>query len=474
MLFNSLSFLAFMSVVLLLYTMLRQHRRQNVLLLAASYFFYGVWDWRFVGLLGASTVLVYFCTVGMQRSADPRKRNALMLLAISILLAVLGAFKYLNFFAESFAQLLSLFGMHAGWTTINIILPVGISFFTFQAIGYVLDVHRGKVSATESFVECALFISFFPLLLSGPIERSTRLLPQIQQPRVTTSEDFTRGLFLILFGLFKKIVVADGLAKTIDPVFSGQAGFSSLDVTLAVYLYVLQLYCDFSGYSDVARGVARLLGFRVMKNFMTPFYAKSPSEYWTRWHISLSSWVKDYIYLPLALRYMRKGDSKLDEAKPHVYAMLLMGLWHGAAWNYILWGAYHGVMLVAWSLIKWPKSLKGLRKRIPGAAWMLLYFHVTLFSLLIFRASSVEQIGQLLAAMFSFDSTALHLDRPTFATLMAMPLFLVLDHLAYRHQSERFYLGWPPAARGVLYASIFTLLLMGLSNASTQFIYFQF
>ncbi len=473
MLFNSLSFLVFMTVVLALYSVLK-HRAQNHLLLAASYFFYGFWDWRFMGLLLGSTVLVYLCTRAMGRTEDAAARKRWMLLAVGVLLGVLGLFKYLGFFAESFEALLALFGMKLGWTGLNLILPVGISFYTFQAIGYVLDVYRGKLRPVESFTDCALYVSFFPLLLSGPIERATRLLPQIAAARVLTLEGFTRGAFLVLLGLFKKIVIADGLSETIDPVFSGQGGFSGADMAAASYLYVLQIYCDFSGYTDVARGVARMLGFDVVKNFMTPFYAKSPSEYWTRWHISLSSWVKDYIYLPLALHYLRKGDSKLNEARPHLYAMLLMGLWHGAAWTYILWGLYHGLMLVLWSVVKWPRALKPLRKRIPGAFWIVLYFHVTLVSLLIFRATSVEQIGDFLGAIAHIGALDFHLKRPTFATLLAIPLFLVLDHLAYRHESERFYLRWPPMARGALYATLFTLLLMGLSNASTQFIYFQF
>ena len=473
MLFNSLSFLAFMAVVLLLYSVLK-HRAQNTMLLVANYVFYGFWDWRFLGLLFGSTLVVYLCALAMGRTDNERKRIAFLIVAVGALLLVLGVFKYLGFFAESFAELLALFGVQLGWTGINLILPIGISFYTFQAIGYVLDVHRGKINPVCNFIDFGIFISFFPLLLSGPIERSTRLLPQIAQPRTITLDGFTRGAYLVLFGLFKKIVVADGLSKSIDPVFSGQGGFGGADIAVATYLYALQLYCDFSGYSDVARGVARMLGFNVMKNFMTPFYSKSPSEYWRRWHISLSSWVKDYIYLPLALHFLRKGDSRLNETKPHIYAMLLMGLWHGAGWTYILWGLYHGIMLVLWSVLKWPKALQPLRVRIPGLFWIVLYFHVTLVSLLIFRASSVKHLGDFVAMILSPGVIELHLARPTLATLVAIPLFLVLDVLAFRHESERFYRGWAPAGRGALYATLLVLLLMGLANASAQFIYFQF
>jgi len=235
------------------------------------------------------------------------------------------------------------------------------------------------------------------------------------------------------------------------------------------------MYCDFSGYTDIARGVAGVMGISLMENFRTPFYAKSPSEYWTRWHISLSSWVKDYVYLPLALHYMRLERGIGNEYKPHLYAMALMGLWHGAAWTYILWGVYHGTMLVLWDVIKWPKRLKGVRKRVPPAFWIVIYFHVTLGSLFIFRAKSVQQVGDYLRTVFfHFGGLSLHIARPSLPTLVGIPVFLVLDYLAYRAQSERFFGAWQPAARGALYASLFVLLLMGWSNAAAEFIYLKF
>lgn len=462
-----------MTVVFLLYSMLR-HRAQNVMLLGASYVFYGFWDWRFLSLLIGSAMLVYLCALAIGRSENERTRNALALLAVGILLAILGLFKYLGFFAQSFADLLAVFGLKLGWVGINLILPVGISFYTFQAIGYVIDVRNRRIKPVDDFVELALFVSFFPLLLSGPIERATHLLPQIQQARAITLDNFTRGAYLILFGLFKKVVIADGLSSSVDPVFASRSGYSAMDVIIVAYLYSLQLYCDFSGYSDVARGVARMLGFSVMKNFMTPFFSKSPSEYWSRWHISLSSWVRDYVYFPLALHFFRKGESKLNEAKPHVYAMLLMGLWHGASWTYILWGAYHGLMLVLWSMLKWPKGLRSFRKRIPGVVWMIVYFHVTLVSLIIFRAVSLSQLGDFIALLWTPGAAEVHVARPPIASLLAAPIFLALDIAAFHNRSELFYRDWHPAIRGALYAILFTLLLMGLSNGAAQFIYFQF
>jgi D-alanyl-lipoteichoic acid acyltransferase DltB (MBOAT superfamily) len=280
---------------------------------------------------------------------------------------------------------------------------------------------------------------------------------------------------LILYGLFKKTVIADGLAGSVNDVYNSVGGSSGLDVLLATYLFVLQIYCDFSGYTDIARGVAKLMGFNLSKNFMTPFYAASPSEYWTRWHISLSSWVKDYVYLPLALRYLRRGDSKINEYKPHLYAMVLMGLWHGAAWTYILWGVYHGFMLVAWDAIKWPKATKKRRRSIPKPIRIAFYFHVTALSLLIFRANSVHQIGDLLWSLAGgLSLKRLSIPPPPTATLLGIPLFLVLDFLAFRHSSDLYYRKWPDAMRGALVAALFILVLMGWSNAPAEFIYFQF
>ena len=463
-----------MTITYLLYLVLK-HRLQNILLLVASYFFYGSWDWRFLGLLFASTVVSYLTGIKIEEASTEREKRFYFIIAISFALGVLGLFKYYNFFAESLVELLNLFGVRASWTELHLILPIGISFYTFQALGYTIEVYRGSFKACRKPLDFGLFVSFFPLLLSGPIERANRLLPQIQLPRKVTLDHVTDGLWLILFGLFKKVVIADGLPRLVDPVFSANAGYSGFDILVATYAFALQLYCDFSGYTDIARGVAKLMGFSIMENFRTPFYANSPSDFWTRWHISLSSWVKDYVYLPLALHYLRSTRGIGNEYKPPMYAMLLMGLWHGAAWTFILWGFYNGIMLVLWSALKWPSYLQRLDARIPRAFWVLLYFQVTLGCMLIFRANSVHQVGEFLETIFTkFGGFTLHIVPPSAVTLLGIPVFLFLDYLSYRADQERFFDVWPPAARGVLYASLFALLLMGLSNAPAQFIYFNF
>jgi alginate O-acetyltransferase complex protein AlgI len=475
MLFNSVEFFVFLAIVYGLYLVL-PHRWQNRMLLVASYVFYGWWDWRFLSLIAFTTILDYLVSLKVASSQTERSKRGFLSISLVCNLGLLAVFKYFNFFVASFIDLGTRLGLHLRWEPWHIILPVGISFFTFQSISYSIDVYRGHITPPRRFLDFALFVAFFPQLVAGPIQRATHFLPQVVAPRRVYRDWIARGAFLILYGLFKKTVIADGLADSVNSIYNTPVGATSgLDVLLATYLFVLQIYCDFSGYTDIARGVAKLMGFDLSKNFMTPFYAQTPSEYWTRWHISLSSWVKDYVYFPLALRYLRRSDSKLNEYKPHVYAMLLMGLWHGAAWTYVLWGLYHAVMLVLWDAISWPRPLRKVRKRIPRALRIAFYFQVTAFSLLIFRANSVHQIVGLVHALgHGLSLKRLSIPAPPTATLLGIPLFLLLDYCAFRGSSDLFYRRWPDAARGSLVAALFILLLMGWSNAPAEFIYFQF
>jgi len=445
------------------------------MLLAASYVFYGWWDWRFLGLIFFTTSLDYWVSLKVAATQNERAKKAYLSISIVCNLGLLAAFKYFNFFVQSFVDMATKVGVQVDWVPLHIILPVGISFFTFQSVSYSIDVYRGHLQPPRRFVDFALFVAFFPQLVAGPIQRATTLMPQVVEPRKVELDQVTRGAFLILFGLFKKTVIADGLATGVNTVYNAATGVTGIDVVVATYLFVIQMYCDFSGYTDIARGVSKLMGFDLSKNFMTPFYAASPSEYWTRWHISLSSWVKDYVYMPLALRYLRKGDSKLNEYRPHVYAMVLMGLWHGAAWTYVLWGLYHGFMLVIWDAAKLPKALKRFRKRIPRPFWIGLYFHITAISLLLFRASSVGQIGHLFRTIGrGLSPQNLTMPTPPTATMLGLPVLLFLDFLAFRNSSDLFYRKWPDAARGALVAVLLVLVLMGWSNAPAEFIYFQF
>ena len=471
MLFNSFEFLIFLSIVYGLYLAF-PHRWQNWMLLAASYVFYGWWDWRFLGIIAFTTVLDYVISLRIVDADTDRRKKMFLTISVVCNLSLLGVFKYFNFFVGSFVDAMQSAGVSVSWVPVHIILPVGISFYTFQSISYSVDVYRKHVAPPRLFLDYALFVAFFPQMVAGPIQRAAYFLPQVVERRTVRMDEVCRGAFLILYGLFKKAVIADGIAESVNGIFNASSGVSRLDVVIATYLFVLQIYCDFSGYTDIARGVGKLMGFDLSKNFKTPFYAASPSEYWTRWHISLSSWVKDYVYFPLALRYMRKSDSKLNEYKPHLYAMVLMGLWHGAAWTYILWGVYHGAMLIAWDLLSLPRKL---RKRIPQFLRICFYFQITAISLLIFRANSLGEVGRFMRTLLlGGDTQGVNVFVPPLATLFAIPLFLAFDFLAFRNSSDLFYRKWPAAARGSLIATMFILLLMGWSNAPAEFIYFQF
>lgn len=474
MLFNSFAFFGFLGVVYAVYRLLGT-RAQNYWLLCASYVFYGAWDWRFLGLIWLSTAVDYTLARAIGAAADERRRTWLVRVAVVFNVGLLGVFKYTDFFIGSFVDLMHTLGVQLNWTSLHIILPVGISFYTFQALGYVLDVYRKRTQPIDDPVECALFVAFFPQLVSGPIERAPTLVPQFHEPRVLTLEVTLRGCYLILFGLFKKVVVADGLAPSVDAVFAQATPASGSQVLFAVYVFCLQIYADFSGYSDIARGVAKLFGIDLAKNFMTPYFAASPAEFWTRWHISLSAWVRDYIYTPMAVHFMRQSERRIDELKPHMYAMVLMGLWHGAAWTYVFWGVFHGALLMVWIGVRWPKRLKPWRKRVPRAAWVLLFFHLTCFAMLIFRADTLQQVGTFMRALvLHFGTLRPELVTPPLAAVLGVPVLMLSDCLAYSHSTDRFYEKWPRPVRAGMYALITLLLAMGSANEPAKFIYVQF
>jgi len=473
MVFNSIGFFVFLAIVYTLYRVLG-HRAQNRMLLVASYVFYGAWDWRFLSLIAASTVVDYTIGLRMRAASDPVTRKHLLWISLGANLGLLGIFKYFNFFVGSFVDLIGQLGLPFNWETLSIILPIGISFYTFQTLSYTIDVYREELEPTEDFLDFALFVAFFPQLVAGPIERARNLLPQIHEPRTLDPQQGLRGCYLILIGLFKKVVIADGLASTVNSVFGESWAVTGPEIWLASSLFALQIFGDFSGYSDIARGTSKLLGFELMKNFKTPFFAASPSEYWTRWHVSLSSWVKDYVYFPMALAYMRRGVTKLNEYKPHLYSMAIMGLWHGAAWNYVVWGLFNGGMLILWSAIKWPKRFKHYRKRVPKAFWIAVYLQVTIYTMLLFRADTLDQALRFTGMLLSDWSWSGHLAMPKLVTLPALPLLIILEWMAFRAKSELFYQRWPRPIRAILYTSLLLLLGLGSSNAPAEFIYFQF
>jgi alginate O-acetyltransferase complex protein AlgI len=476
MLFNSLEFVVFFLVFYALYLVFN-HRRQNQLLLVASYVFYGAWDWRFLTLLWGTTVIDYFVGLLLGRPGSEHVRKRILTISIVANLGVLGTFKYFNFFADSFTELAAVFGLTLSPVTLKIVLPVGVSFYTFQSMSYTIDVYRRRLEPCKKLADFALYVAFFPQLIAGPIERVTRLLPQVLQPRIVTRDKIGTGLCLILLGFFKKVVVADSLAPTVDAIFSKQDGFTGPEVLVGVLFFAFQIYCDFSGYTDIARGLSRLLGFDLMVNFKQPYFAQNPSDFWRRWHISLSSWLRDYLYVPLG---GNKGGRWLTY-RNLMLTMLLGGLWHGAAWNFVLWGAYHGALLVGYRAFQErfdAKRAQARRNILPAGSGAVaataIMFAFTLYSWLLFRATSGHQIAAMTWALGDFSTIAVWARDFVKLIFYVWPVVL-LDYLAFRSDSdEPWLLSAPVALQTACYTGLFFLFVVLGRYEGASFIYFQF
>ncbi len=469
--FASIQYAVFLIIVYALYRLL-SHRGQNLMLLIASYVFYGAWDWRFLSLMLISTFVDYFVGLRLRNEENLSTRRRLLLLSLTANLGMLGVFKYFNFFADSFAEMMGWFGMSVHWTTLSIVLPVGISFYTFQTLSYTIDVYNRKMEPTDRFLDFALFVAFFPQLVAGPIERASHLLPQVLTKRTMTWDQTTRGLYLIAFGLFKKVVIADGVARSVDAIYNASGTVTWADVILATYLFALQIYGDFSGYSDIARGTAKVLGFDIMTNFRLPYFATNPSEFWRRWHISLSTWLRDYLYIPL-------GGNKNGTRQTYrnlMTTMVLGGLWHGAAWNFVLWGIFQGgILCIHRPFAKHEPEPKTLGAHIVRGIKAALFFQVVCYGWLLFRARSFDQIwNYTITLVADFGNLATSIPMPPFATLLGIPLLFVLDLFEFETDTPQFYRRWVTPARGLLYAALLFIFLMGTSNEPSQFIYFQF
>jgi alginate O-acetyltransferase complex protein AlgI len=474
MIFNSVQFVVFFVVVYALYRVL-PHRAQNWMLLPASYLFYAGWDWRFLGLLIGSTVIDFYVARYIHHETDTLRRRLALLISLAYNLGVLGFFKYFNFFSYWLARLLALAGWRMDPVAIHVILPMGISFYTFMTISYVIDVYRRDIKPADRLIDFALFVAYFPHLVAGPILRASKLLPQILAPRVITSEQAVEGCWLIGWGAFQKMFVADNLAGLVDAVFWPSATPTGSEVVVATYAFAFQIYGDFAGYSNMARGISKLLGIELNVNFRFPYFVTSPQEFWRHWHISLSTWLRDYLYIPLG----GSRGSELATIRNLMITMLLGGLWHGAAWTFVLWGAYQGLMLAigreirAWSQRRTIVIPEGLNwKRIALA---LLMFHVTCYGWLIFRSRSVAQVGAL-TSRIAVGFLASVPDLPTLlipVVLIVGPLLAVHIYQA-RRGSESAPLSLVPPIRYALYGAVFYLVLLFGSFKGAQFIYFQF
>ena len=473
MVFNSFDFLLFFLTFLPVYWGLGRVslRAQNLLLLVGSAFFYAYWDWRFLSLITFSTLLDYFVGLRLHGEEEPGRRKRWLLLSMAANLGLLAIFKYLGFFVDSTVDLLHGLGLSAHLPTLQILLPVGISFYTFQTMSYTIDIYRRKLEPTGSLLDFGVFVSFFPQLVAGPIERARALLPQVAEPRRWDPVQARAGLHLIVWGLFKKVFVADHLATLVNPYFASGAPLpSGLDLWLAMVAFAFQIYGDFSGYTDIARGLGRLLGFELMLNFNLPYFAKNPSDFWRRWHISLSSWLSEYLYISL-------GGSRNGRGKTYrnlYLTMLLGGLWHGAAWNFVIWGAYHGSILMLWHYVE--ERVGKISKWRPSAAVVAttLMFGATLVGWLTFRATSAHQILAYGLQM----ATDLHPTAQTLPLLLAVvefSWFLAVVQLVQHLSGDLLFMRRLPApAKALFYTYVLLGIFQTFGTAPQEFIYFQF
>ncbi len=470
MLFNTLNFALFFAIVLAGNAALRKHLRlQNALLLVASAAFYAAWDARFLALIFGSTLLD-FC-VGRaldQRMPDgrhtrsARTRRGLLILSLVGNLGALAFFKYFGFFVESACGLAGLVGIDLASPALEVLLPVGISFYTFQSLSYTVDIYRGELRSEPSFVRFALFVAFFPQLVAGPIVRAAEFLPQIARPRRVTADALRSATWLICWGLFKKSFAADNLAPLVELGFRDDVTNTGV-AGVAVYAFAMQIYCDFSGYTDIARGCARVLGFELPLNFHIPYAAANPVEFWRRWHISLSTWLRDYLYIPLGGSRGSRGTT----LRNLLVTMLLGGLWHGAAWTFVLWGAFHGVLLGAH---RWLAGRRRGKLALPIAVRRIAFFHLVCLGWVLFRADGLAQAGSVLTSLVSPGWSGAH---PESLLVYAAPVVAV--DLAQHLTGDAFAvwrLPWP--LRTAVYVALwFGLTLLGRFDAN-DFIYFQF
>jgi len=404
MLFNSVQFLVFFPAVVIVLWLLfhRTKTSQNAFLLVCSYAFYMAWDWRFSLLLAFSTASCYWMAIRVEEAADMRLRRLWMRACVVLSLLVLGYFKYFGFFAQNLSQLLSAAGLKADIPTLSIILPIGISFYTFHGLSYVLDVYYGRIRTHRNIIDYSLFVAYFPLLVAGPIERATHLLPQLTRPRSFRYSQAASGFLLCCWGMCKKVVVADSVSPFVDFVFNEWKDHSGPMLALATLGFAVQVYADFSGYTDIARGVSRILGIELIRNFNFPYSAKTIPEFWSRWHMSLSSWLNDYVFTPIALSLRDYGRHGIFLAVMATF--LISGFWHGAAWHFVLWGAFHGLMYLPY--IYRGKGLRSLTQRklqensLRDLPAMLLTFLLVCIGYVFFRAndslSGIDILGKMI------------------------------------------------------------------------------
>lgn len=488
MTFTTFTFLIFLVFVFSLYWLLKGRTQQNILLVISSYCFYAWWDYRFCALMLIASLVDFSVGLGLSRTQKSISRKALLLTSILCNLGMLGFFKYFDFFAQNFAAMLNVVGFKADQITLRLILPVGISFYTFQTMSYTIDCYRGKIAPTRRIIDYMAYVSFFPQLVAGPIERATNLLPQFNRTRNFDCRLATDGLREIMWGFFKKMVIADNIAIIVNTAYAAPASATGMQMALATFCFAFQIYCDFSAYSHIAIGTAKLFGFSLMRNFAYPYFSQSLTEFWRRWHISLSTWFRDYVYIPL-------GGSRIGSARRAMNLMitfLICGLWHGASWNFVIWGGISGGALLFERIWKRKPSLHSTDKPgsstlIPSLATtlrMLLTFSLVSLAWVFFRARNLSDsmliISKISKDIFSLSAGAnlvnaiIELSPLQRGFLLILVLTVLIEWIQRAHPHPLFVDHWPRPLRWALYTSLIwsTLLLCAIEGG--DFIYFQF
>jgi D-alanyl-lipoteichoic acid acyltransferase DltB (MBOAT superfamily) len=482
MLFNSLSFAIFLPIVFFLYWFVakREVRFQNIILLVSSYFFYACWDWRFLFLLIASTSLDYYTGIKIADASTKAKKKFWLWLSITINLGFLGVFKYYNFFAASFVDAISSLGLNADLGSINIILPVGISFYTFHGLSYVIDLYKDKIKPERDLINYSVFVCFFPLLVAGPIERATHLLPQIIKKREFDYTQAVDGLKQILWGLFKKMVIADHCATYVNLIFKDASDYSGSTLVIGALFFSFQIYCDFSGYSDIALGTARLFGIELLRNFAFPYFSRDIAEFWRRWHISLSSWFRDYLYIPLG----GSRVSKWISVRNMFIIFLVSGFWHGANWTFLLWGALHAFYFMPLLLMDKNRNhidIVAKGKHFPTINElfsMLSTFGLVVFGWIFFRAESLEHAIDYISGIFSFDLFSWPYFMGIKEAAITILFIVLLIAMEWMGREQEYAIKtiasrWRKPFQWCFYYVIVMLIFL-FGSKSQEFIYFQF
>jgi alginate O-acetyltransferase complex protein AlgI len=482
MLFNSLSFAVFLPIVFILYWSIAKERLayQNRLLLIASYFFYACWDWRFLILLIFSTLLDYFSAFKIHKSKTNKDAIFWLWLSIGINLGFLGIFKYYNFFISSFSDALTLLGLRVNYSTIQIVLPVGISFYTFHGLSYVIDIYKKKIHPEKNLINYALFVSFFPLLVAGPIERATHLLPQVKNKRAFNYLNAVNGLRQILWGLFKKIVIADNCAELANTIFNNSPSYTGSALFIGAIMFTFQIYADFSGYSDIAIGTSRLFGFELIRNFNFPYFSRDIAEFWRRWHISLSTWFRDYVYIPLG----GSRGNKWQKVRNMFIIFIVSGFWHGANWTFLAWGALNAIYITPSILLNTHRNnldivakdryLPSLKELLS----MMLTFGLTILAWIFFRSNTIEHALSIISKILSptlLTSPNLPNLEKLITTLLLVGIFILIEWGGRdgQYAIESFGLKWKRPLRFAFYYSII-ISIVWFGGNEQQFIYFQF